>query len=199
VMEGGKLVDISGKKRKYLKVKSNELESKSKNKIRDLYRGKSEFKKRYQPRTNLLKSEWGDLLADPHKILNRRKNYFCQLLYVYGAGGVWQTEMHTAEPFVPEPSASETEVAIGKLKSYKSPGVDAIPAEVIKAGGKRCVRRFINLVSLSRREKNRLTSGKRQSWYLFTKIAIKLNVIITKAYHCCQLQSKFYLTFFLLG
>jgi hypothetical protein len=27
--------------------------------------------------------------------------------------------MHTAEPFVPEPSASEVEVAIGKLKRYK--------------------------------------------------------------------------------
>jgi hypothetical protein len=38
-------------------------------------------------------------------------------LNVHGAGGVRQTEMHTAEPFVPEPSASEVEVAIGKLKS----------------------------------------------------------------------------------
>jgi hypothetical protein len=43
--------------------------------------------------------------------------------------------MHTAEPFVPEPGASEVEVAIGKPKRYKSPGVDQIPAEVIKAGG----------------------------------------------------------------
>jgi hypothetical protein len=36
---------------------------------------------------------------------------------------------------VPEPSASEVEVTIGKLKRYKSPGVDQIPAELIKAGG----------------------------------------------------------------
>jgi hypothetical protein len=36
--------------------------------------------------------------------------------------------MHTAAPFVPQPSAFEVEVAIGKLKSYKSPGVDQIPA-----------------------------------------------------------------------
>jgi hypothetical protein len=43
--------------------------------------------------------------VDPNKILNRWKNYFCQLLNVHGAGGVRQTEMHTAEPFVPEPSA----------------------------------------------------------------------------------------------
>jgi hypothetical protein len=31
--------------------------------------------------------------------------------------------MHAAEPFVPEPSVSEVEVAIGKLKKYKSPCV----------------------------------------------------------------------------
>jgi hypothetical protein len=43
--------------------------------------------------------------------------------------------MHTAEPFVPEPSASEVEVAIGKLKRYKSLGIDQIPAELIEAGG----------------------------------------------------------------
>jgi hypothetical protein len=52
-----------------------------------------------------VKDERGDLLADPHKILNRWKNYFCQLLKVHGVGGVRQTEMHTANPFVPEPSA----------------------------------------------------------------------------------------------
>jgi hypothetical protein len=83
----------------------------------------------------LVKHERGDLLADPHKILNRWKNYFYQLLNAHGAGGVRQTEMHTAEPFVPEPSASEVEVANWKLKRYKSPGIDQIPAELIQAGG----------------------------------------------------------------
>jgi hypothetical protein len=43
--------------------------------------------------------------------------------------------MHTAETFVPEPSASDVEVAVGKLKRYKSPGSDQIPAELIQAGG----------------------------------------------------------------
>jgi hypothetical protein len=36
---------------------------------------------------------------------------------------------------VPQPSASEVEVAIGKLKRYKSPGADQIPAELIQAVG----------------------------------------------------------------
>jgi hypothetical protein len=90
------------KEREYLKDKINELESNSKTKnIRDLYRGIKEFKKGHQPGTNLVKDERGDLLADPHKILNRWKNYFCELLNVHGAGGVRQAEIHTAEPFVP--------------------------------------------------------------------------------------------------
>jgi hypothetical protein len=42
--------------------------------------------------------------------------------------------MHVAEPFVPDPSVSEVDVAFGKLKSYKSPGADQIPAELIQAG-----------------------------------------------------------------
>jgi hypothetical protein len=63
------------KKREYLKNKINKLESNGKNKnIRDLYRGINEFKKSYQPRTNLVKDERGDIIADPHKILNRWKN-----------------------------------------------------------------------------------------------------------------------------
>jgi hypothetical protein len=35
---------------------------------------------------------------------------------------------------VPEPSAFEVELAIEKLKSHKSPDIDQIPAELIKAG-----------------------------------------------------------------
>jgi hypothetical protein len=84
-----------------LKDKINELESSSKSKnTRDLYREINEFKKSYQPMTNLLTDERDDLLADYYKILNRWKNYFCQLLNIDGAGGVRQTEMHIAEPFV---------------------------------------------------------------------------------------------------
>jgi hypothetical protein len=33
------------------------------------------------------------------------------------------------------PSIPIVEVAIGKLKTYKSPGADQIPAELIQAGG----------------------------------------------------------------
>jgi hypothetical protein len=45
-----------------------------------------------------------------------------------GAREYRQTEIHTAEPFVPEPSAAEFEVAIREMKRYKAPGSDQIPA-----------------------------------------------------------------------
>jgi len=41
----------------------------------------------------------------------------------------------TAKPLLPEPSLVKVEIALGKLKRYKSPGTDHIPAELIKAGG----------------------------------------------------------------
>jgi hypothetical protein len=49
-------------------------------------------------------------------------NYFCQLLNVQAAGAVRQAAKHTAEPFAPETSATVAEVAVRKLKLYKSPG-----------------------------------------------------------------------------
>jgi hypothetical protein len=53
-----------------------------------------------------------DLLADSHNILNRWKNYFCHLLNIMMYNDVRQTEMHTAEPLVLEPSSSDVEIAI---------------------------------------------------------------------------------------
>ena len=55
---------------------------------------------------------------------------------MHGVKDVGQAEIHTAEPLVPEPSASEVELAIDKIKSHKSPGTDQIAAELIKAGGR---------------------------------------------------------------
>jgi hypothetical protein len=43
--------------------------------------------------------------------------------------------MHTAEPLVPGSSHLEVEISIAKLKNYKSPGSDQIPAELYQAGG----------------------------------------------------------------
>jgi hypothetical protein len=56
-------------------------------------------------------------------------------LNVHSDSDVRQTEIHTAEPLVPEPSAFEDEMAVEMLKRHKSPNTNQIPAELIKAGG----------------------------------------------------------------
>jgi hypothetical protein len=113
-----------------MKGKINELGTNNTNKnIRDMYRGINEFKKGYQPTTNIIKDENGNLLADPQNVLNRWKNFFNQVLHIHGVHDVRQMDVHMAEPLVPEPSSVKVEIAIGKLKSYKSPGTDQILAE----------------------------------------------------------------------
>jgi hypothetical protein len=81
-------------------------------------------------------------------------------LNVHGVSDVRQAEIHTAEPLVPETSALEAELAIEKLKSHKSPDIDQIPAELIKAGG-RTIRCAIHKLSLPFGiRKNCLKSGR---------------------------------------
>ena len=47
-----------------------------------------------------------------------------------------EPELSSVYSQVPEPSAFDVELAIGKLNSHKSPGIDQIPAELNKAGGR---------------------------------------------------------------
>ena len=47
---------------------------------------------------------------------------------VHGVNDVRQTEIHTAEPLVPEPSAFDVVMGIENLKRHKSSGIVQIPA-----------------------------------------------------------------------
>jgi hypothetical protein len=76
------------------------------------------------------------MVTESHSILARWKNHFSQLLNVHAVDDVRQTEVHTAEPLVPEPSAFQVEMAIEKLKIQKSSGIDQITAQFIKDGGR---------------------------------------------------------------
>ena len=108
----------------------------------------------YQPRCNVVKDEKGDLVADSHVNVARWSHYFSQLFNVHGVKEVGQAEIHTAEPLVPEPSASEFELAIDKLKSHKSSGIDQISAELIKAGGRTIYLKIHKLIiSIWKKEK----------------------------------------------
>ena len=52
---------------------------------------------------------------------------------IHGVSDIRQTEIHTAEPLVPEPSAFEVKNVTENLKRHKLPGIDQIPAEFIKS------------------------------------------------------------------
>jgi hypothetical protein len=94
------------------------------------------------------------LVADSHSVVARYRNYFSQVFNVHGVTDVGQAEIHTAEPLVPEPSASEVKLAIKKLKCHKLPGIDQIPAELIKAGGRTICLEFHKLItSIWKKEK----------------------------------------------
>jgi hypothetical protein len=67
--------------------------------------------------------------------LSRWKNYFSELLNVHRVSDVRHIEIRRAAPLAPDPRSFEAKVAIAKLKRYKLPGSDQIPAELIQAGG----------------------------------------------------------------
>jgi hypothetical protein len=84
---------------------------------------------------NIINNGNGDLLEDPQCVLNRWKDFFNHVLNVHGVHDVRQMDIHMAEQLVPEPSLVKVEIAIGKLKRYKTSGNDQIPPELIKTGG----------------------------------------------------------------
>jgi len=146
-----------------LRDKIEELETNSKiQNIRDLYRGINDFKKGYQPRCNIMKDEKGDLVADSHSIVVRWRNYFSQVFNVHGVKDVGRAEIYTAELLVPEPSTVEVELAIDKLKSHKSPGINQILAELIKAGSRTICLEINKLIS-SIWEKEKLPEERKES------------------------------------
>jgi hypothetical protein len=134
------------------------------------------------------------LVADSHSVVARWRNYFSQLFNVHVVKDVGQAETHTAEPLVPEPSATEVELAIDKLKSHKSPGIDQIPAELIKAGGRTmCLEIHKLITSIWKREK--LPEEWKESIIVsIHKKGEKEIVVIIGAYHFCQPLTKFYPT-----
>jgi hypothetical protein len=56
-----------------------------------------------------VKDDTAELLADSHNILSRWKN-------VHKVSDVRQTEIHTAEPLVRDPTPFEVEIAIAKTE-----------------------------------------------------------------------------------
>jgi hypothetical protein len=88
-------------------------------KLVDFYNGISDFKKSYQPRTKIVKDGKDDLITDSHSISHWWRKQFSHLFNTHGINDVRQTEIHTAQPLIPEPSALEVEMAVEELKRHK--------------------------------------------------------------------------------
>jgi hypothetical protein len=92
---------------------------------------------------------------------------------------------------VPESSAFEIGVAIEKLRRHKSPGINQIAAELIKAVERTIrfeIHKFINLFGIRR---NCLRSGRSRSFYLSKRMVIKQSLVITEILFF-QLNANFY-------
>jgi hypothetical protein len=150
-----KLVDISGTERKeYLNATIDELQTSSKIKIISC------------------------------GILARWRGHFSQLLNVHGFNDIRQTGIHIAELLVPEPCAVECEMAVEKLKIHKSPGIDQIPAELIKAGGKTIRYEIHKLIISIWNYEEMPEEWKELIIYLCVRRVVKQFVkIVTEAYH----------------
>jgi hypothetical protein len=140
-----------------------------------------------------VKDENGDLLADSRNILNTWKNYYSQSLNVHGVHDVRQIEVHTAEPLISDSSPFEAEIAVAKLKKYKLPASDQIPAELFQARGETLQSEMHKHFRI---RKNCLISGRSLLLFQFTRMAINLTVVIIVGYHCYQLHTQFYPIFY---
>jgi hypothetical protein len=106
---------------------------------------------------------------------------------------------HMAEPLVPNPSLVEEEIAIRKFKSYKSPGTDQIPTELIKAGSETLCSETHKLTR-STWNNEKLPQQLKESIIIpIHKRLIRLTVIIIEESPYYQLPTKFYPTFFWLS
>jgi hypothetical protein len=63
------------------------------------------------------------------------ERYSAPQISLYIVSDIRRTEIHTAQQPVTGTCGRDVETAITKLKKYKSPGSDQIPADLIQAGG----------------------------------------------------------------
>jgi hypothetical protein len=136
-------------------------------------------------RRNIWKSKLRNLLT-------RRRNHFSQPLNIYGVNDVRQTEIHTAEPVVPEPNAFEVEMAIENLKSHRSLLIIS-QQNGLEQGVEQTALRYTNLYSIWNNEK--FPEEWKQSIIVpMYKKHDKRIVVIVEAFKFCQQRTKFHPT-----
>jgi len=90
-------------------------------------------------------------------------NYFSQLLNAHELNDARQASIHTEEPVVTKPSAFEFELAIGKLRNHKPPGIYQTQSELMKAEGRTFCCAIHKLLFLFGIRRNCLKNGRSRS------------------------------------
>jgi dihydroorotase len=116
------------------------------------------------------------------------------VLNVHGIHEVRQMDIHMAEPLIPKSSLVEVEIAIGKLKSYKSPCTDQIAAKLIKAGGETLYSEIQKIICCIWNEEELPQQWKETIIVPIYKKGDNMTVIITEESPSYHLPTKFYLT-----
>jgi hypothetical protein len=106
-----------------------------------------------------------------------------------GVHDVRQMGVHTVESLIAEPSLVEVEIAIGKLKRWKSKGTDHIPAELIKAERETLRSERHRLIHLYGIKRNCHSSGRNLLLYQFIERVVRLAVIIVEESRSYQLRN----------
>jgi len=188
------LVDIQEQKGEYLKGSLMNLKTDRKNtNIRDLYRGISEFKKGYEPRTNAVKDKKISAGKNCHSILKSWRNHFSPLLNVNVVGDARQIAIHIAKPLVPEPSGFEVEMVIENLKDTNHQISIRFVQRWFNQEVGQFVLRSISLVILFGIRRNCPRGRTICTLYLFMSKVVKVIVLIIEAYHSYQLLAMFHL------
>lgn len=135
-------------KRRYLREKLASIEvNRAANNGRDMYRTIKRMRGMMQQAVTIRDDE-GNLLSNPKDALEQWRKYFDGLLNVQPPNLTEEPAVYqTAEPLVDEPTREEVEKAIKMLKNNKAPGIDGLPAELIKQGGERMLTELHNLIT----------------------------------------------------
>ena len=91
-----------------------------------------ELKTGYNPRTEIMKEENGELVTEGEEIAKQFGKVFEELLNPQTLQDHTQIEYYTAEPEYVEPTDDEVRMTINTLKNNKSPGEDGLASELLK-------------------------------------------------------------------
>ena len=89
----------------------------------------------------------GTIMVQEDKVLEIWRNYFCELLNREDpANPIEGRDAETPEIEIAEPTRMDVKNAIQSLKTNRAPGLDNIPAELLKNGGETLHTKLFELI-----------------------------------------------------